>query len=79
MDLTLNELVLGVIFGSIFLVAGISLFSRFLHWKAERQLERMRTVCRLCGHVFIDDHESNLSHCGACGALNRSKGNGKLG
>lgn len=79
MDLTLNELVTGVVFGSILMVAGISFISRFQHWKTERRLERMRTVCRLCGHVFISGHEGNLIHCEGCDALNRREGNGKLG
>jgi rRNA maturation endonuclease Nob1 len=79
MELTLNELVLGVIFGSLVLVSGISLLSRMLHWKTEQRLARTRTVCRLCGHIFISGHEANLNHCEACGALNRRRGNGKLG
>lgn len=79
MDLTLNDFVLGVIFGSLALVAGFSFLSRFLHWRTERRLERLRTVCRLCGHVFASGHEGNLSHCEICDALNRRDHNGKLG
>ncbi len=79
MELTLNEMVLGVIFASLVFIGGISVVSRTLHWKAERRLDRMRTVCRLCGHVFISGHEGNLNHCDVCDALNRRKGNGKLG
>lgn len=79
MELTLNEFVVGVVLASLLSVAGLSLVSRFRHWRTERRLEGSRTFCRLCGHVFISGHGGDLNHCEACDALNLTKRNGKLG
>lgn len=79
MDLTLNDFVLGVLFATLILVAMIGALSRFLHWKSERKLKRLVTVCRLCGHVFLNREQAKVVHCNACHAANRKNGNGKLG
>ena len=79
MDLTLNDFVLGVLFATLIAVTVIGTFSRFLHWKSELKLKRMVTVCRLCGHVFLNRDNAELVHCDACHAANRRNGNGKLG
>lgn len=79
MKLSLGEMVTAVVFGSFFLIILMSLVSRLLHRKAERRLHRMRHVCRLCGHVFVERNTVSLSHCPSCDALNLHKGNGKLG
>lgn len=79
MKLSLNEMVSIVIIGSILIVAVLSLISRILHHQAEIRVARMRCVCRLCGHVFIERNTAELSHCPACDALNFLNGNGKLG
>jgi hypothetical protein len=79
MDLTLNDFVLVVLFATLSAVGLFGTVSRFLHWKSERKLKRLVTVCRLCGHVFLNREESQFVHCNACQAANRRNGNGKLG
>ncbi|MFD2257960.1 hypothetical protein ACFSSA_14860 [Luteolibacter algae] len=79
MDLTLNELVMSIVLGSLLIVSVLSVGSRLLHSRSEVKLARMRTTCRLCGHVFLNDSSGNLIHCPSCDALNRKQRNGKLG
>lgn len=79
MKLSLEEMVTAVIFGSFLLVIAMSLVSRMLHRRAEIRLERTRSVCRLCGHLFIEPNAGRISHCPSCDALNFDKGNGRLG
>jgi hypothetical protein len=79
MELSLNDFVFGVLFGTLILIGLIGLISRFLHWKKERDLKRSVVVCRLCGHVFLNPKGEDLLDCEACHAVNRGKGNGKLG
>lgn len=79
MDLSLNDFVLGVLFATLILVMLIGSFSRFLHWNNERKLKRLVTVCRICGHVFLNRDNAELVQCDACRAANLRNGNGKLG
>lgn len=79
MELTLNNFVLVVLFTTLILVSIFVVFTGFLHWKSERKLKRLVTVCRLCGHVFLNRDVTELVHCNACQAVNRRNGNGKLG
>lgn len=79
MELTLNDFVLTILFGSLIGVALIGMVSRFFHWRSERRLKRMVTVCRLCGHVFLNSENADLVECKACHAMNCRNGNGKLG
>lgn len=79
MELTLNDFVLGVLAATLVAVALIGMVSRFFHWKNERNLKRMVTVCRLCGHVFMNRENVDPVECPACHAMNRRNGNGKLG
>ena len=79
MELSLNELVTAVLMGSVSLVAFFSVASRFLHARAERRLVRMKTVCRLCGHVFISPESGKITDCTACGKPNLRRRNGRLG
>lgn len=75
----LNDFVLLVIGGSSLLVMAGSLLSRYLHWKSEVKLTRARTVCRLCGNVYLAEHSGNLTHCPECDGLNTRVSNGRLG
>lgn len=79
MSLNLNEFVLAVVLGSLLMVSGISMLSRFLHLRTEWKLARARTVCRICGHVFVADHSGKLCHCPSCDQPNLRRGNGRLG
>lgn len=79
MDLNLNEFVRAVVFGSLLLVVVVSIMSRFLHLRAEFRLVQRRTVCRICGYVFISEDTGKLCHCPACDKPNFRRGNGKLG
>lgn len=79
MDLTLNDFVLGVLFATLTGVLLIGMVSRFFHWRSERRLKRMVTVCRLCGHVFLNRENAELVNCHVCHAMNCRNGNGKLG
>jgi hypothetical protein len=79
MELVLNDFVRVVLFLSLVCVAVFGAFSRFLHWRSERKIRRLVTVCRLCGHVFMNRNDTELVHCDACHALNLRNGNGKLG
>jgi uncharacterized OB-fold protein len=79
MELTLNDFVCVVILASLAAVAAFTAISRFFHWKSERKIKQLVTVCRLCGHVFFNEQEMDLIHCKACHAANRKHGNGKLG
>ncbi len=79
MDLTLNEFVLGVLFAALIAVTIIGMTSRFFHCRNERNLKRLVTVCRLCGHVFLNRENADFVDCKACHAVNRRNGNGKLG
>lgn len=79
MELNLNEFVAALLWGSISLVAFFSVLSRFLHAKAEKRLAGMRTVCRLCGHVFVSQHSGKVTECKSCGKPNLHRHNGSLG
>jgi predicted Zn-ribbon and HTH transcriptional regulator len=79
MTLNLNDFVLVVLSGSLLLVAGVSVLSRFLHLRVENRLARARTVCRICGNVFVSEQSGNLCHCPSCDKPNLRRGNGKLG
>lgn len=70
MDLTLTDLVVAVVFGSMGLVLLLSLISR-----SHRQQSRARTgsrtvVCRLCLHAYQHRGGERLSECPECGARN---------
>jgi ribosomal protein S27AE len=79
MELTLNNFVLVVLFATMILVTIFVVFTGFLQWNSERKLKRLVMVCRLCGHVFLNRDDTESVHCGACQAVNRRNGNGKLG
>lgn len=79
MSLDLNEFVLVVLSVSLLVTAGVSVLSRFLHLRAESRLVRARTVCRICGNIFVSEHTGNLCHCPSCAKPNLRRGNGKLG
>ncbi len=78
MELSLNEFVQAILFGSLIAVALIGLVSRLLHWKSERRLRARVVECRLCGHVFMNSERKELVICEVCDAPNRKNGNGKL-
>lgn len=79
MELTLNDFVLFVLLASLISLAIFGSVSRFLHWSNERRLKRKVTVCRLCGHVFLNRDQNDIVECDACHSMNRRFGNGKLG
>ena len=79
MTIGLNELVLIVLFGSLGVIAFVSVFSRFLHHRAEAKLLKQAIVCRLCGRVFQETRAGRLSECVHCGKPNLQARNGKLG
>lgn len=79
MDLNLNEFVRAIVSGSLLLVAGVSIISRFLHLRAESHLVRRRMVCRICGNVFVSEQSGKLCHCPSCDKPNLRRGNDKLG
>ncbi len=75
----MNQLVMGVLLGSLLLIVCVSVVSRFLHYKSERNLVKPRCECRLCGNVYTDAGGGKVNHCPACNAANLTRGNGKLG
>lgn len=79
MDLTLDEAVTIIICGSFFAVAGMTVLSRLRHRAAELRMIRSRSVCRLCGHVYLAEHSGKLTHCPDCDCLNLRVRNGHLG
>lgn len=79
MELTLNDFVTGILFATMISVVVIAIISGYFHWKSERRLKRAVTVCRLCGHVFLNRENADLIDCKSCHALNLRNGNGKLG
>lgn len=79
MDLNLNEFVRAIVFGSLLLVAGVSIISRFLHLRAESNLIRRRIVCRICGNAFVSEQSGKICHCPSCDMPNLNRSNGKLG
>jgi hypothetical protein len=79
MQLSLNEFVLAVVFGSLLLVAGVSVLSRLLHLRAETRITGARTFCRICGNVFVSEHSGKICQCPSCDKPNLRRGNGKLG
>ena len=79
MDLGLNEAVTAIVGGSLLAVGVIGLLSRLRHRAAELRITHSRSVCRLCGHVFLAEHSGKLNHCPSCDSLNLRIRNGRLG
>lgn len=79
MNLTLNEFVFGVVTIALLAVLMGTFVSRFLSWKEDRRISKIKVVCRICGHVFTNENEKKLFHCEVCDSLNRGKNNGHLG
>ncbi len=79
MDLKIEQLALGVLFGAIGLVIFFTLVSRWLHLRAERRSLASRVICHLCLHAFEDTVHAEIVACPTCGALNEKGRSRKLG
>lgn len=79
MEISLNAVVFAVIAGSLLFAGFATLFSRFVQISAEKRLKKLRVTCRLCGMIFVAEHEAALVHCRHCDKLNLHRHNGPLG
>lgn len=79
MNFSLEEMVVGVIFGSFLIVIMTSVVSRLFHRKEELRMLRTKNVCRICGHVFAEAGAGQITHCPSCDALNFGRRNDSLG
>lgn len=70
MELTLNDFVLFVVFGTCFLVLLLTAVSRTLHARSEARSLADRSICRLCLHAYEDHSHGEISTCPQCGAAN---------
>lgn len=70
MELTLSELVLMILAGSVLLVTVFALISRMWRVAGQARAASRRVVCRLCLHAFEVDGEDALMDCPKCGARN---------
>jgi len=78
-ELTLTELVVGVLGISMGLIAFFTWLSRGDARRRERIALRQRVICRLCLHVFEDHGTSKLVDCPACGSKNERGRDQRLG
>lgn len=70
MDLTLTDLVVAVVFGSMGLVLVFAMISS-THRRQSRSRGVSRTVvCRLCLHAYQLQDRSRITECPECGARN---------
>ncbi len=70
MELTLSDLVVAVVMGSMGLVVLFSLISRGHRLQARASASARTVVCRLCLHAYQQQDRSSVSECPECGALN---------
>lgn len=70
MDLTLTDLVVAVVFGSMGLVLLLSMISRSRRHQSRARAESRTLVCRLCLHAYQYKGREPLSECPECGARN---------
>jgi len=70
MELTLTELVCGVVFGSMALVLLFSMISRSHRLQGRAKASSRTVVCRLCLHAYQQAGRGQISECPKCGARN---------
>ena len=70
MDLTLTDLVVAVVMGSMFLVVLFSFISRIHRVQGRASASARTVVCRLCLHAYQQEDRAKLSECPQCGARN---------
>ena len=70
MELTLNDLVVAVVFGSMFIVLLFSFISRTHRLQAKASASAKTVVCRLCLYAYQQKDKAKLSECPECGARN---------
>ena len=79
MDLTLTELVLSLLVGSMAMVLIFSLTSKLTRVSMEARSVARRVICRLCLHAFENPEKKSPVHCPHCGAANEKGRNRSLG
>ena len=70
MELTLSDLVVAVVMGSMGLVLLFSLISRSHRLQGRASAAARTVVCRLCLNAYQHEDRSRISDCPACGARN---------
>lgn len=79
MELTLNELVVGAVLGSMSLVLLFSFISRGHRLQARMRVKSRVIICRLCLHAFQAAGSEQIVKCPQCGAANQKGRNRSLG
>ena len=70
MELTLSELVVAVVLGSMGLVLLFSFISRGHRLQGRARASSSAVVCRLCLHAYEPEDRGAVSECPKCGARN---------
>ena len=70
-ELTLEDLAVGVVGGALVVVCGAVWVSRWSNANAARRGVKFRMECRLCRHVWEDRSGERDLDCPQCGATNR--------
>lgn len=71
MELTLNELVTGLVAGSMLLVLLFAFISRGHRLGGRARVSARIVICRLCLHAYQQSGREPLSDCPKCGARNQ--------
>lgn len=79
MELTLTELVLALVAGSMLMVLAFMAVSKFTRVGLEARSAARRVICRLCLHAFENPEKKPLVNCPHCGAANEKGRSRKLG
>ncbi len=78
-ELSLTELAMWAITGSLVLIALFSWISRWSNRNAERRSLRHRMHCRICLQVYEDTEVRQTGQCPNCGASNEKGRSRSLG
>ena len=70
MDLTLTDLVVAVVFGSMGLVLVFAIISSAYRRQSRARAVLRTVVCRLCLHAYQEPERGQISECPQCGARN---------
>lgn len=73
MELSLNELVIGLVAGSMLLVLLFAFISRGHRLGGLSRATARMVVCRLCLHTYEQQDRSAVSECPMCGARNQRR------
>jgi protein-arginine kinase activator protein McsA len=79
MELKFADFVLYVVATCFVIVPILTVISRTLHARVERQALANRVICRLCLHAFEDSSHVKIVTCPECGAMNEMGRNRRLG